>query len=99
MLIVYNHTEKTLDQEKIRQHMEFIGFHIININMKSPMGSKQSAEIYYESDIPFPSSYASHMISEQKLDTEVAFLQEVQNQGSTWGNVNKTMGYLRAGRL
>ena len=27
MLIVYNHTEKTLDQEKIHQHMEFAGFH------------------------------------------------------------------------
>ena len=99
MLIVYNHTEKILDQEKIRQHMKFIGFHIININMKSPMGAKQSAEIYYESDISFPFSYASHMIREQKLDTEVAFLQEVQNQGCTWVNVNKTLGYLRAGRL
>ncbi len=83
MLIVYNHTEKILDQEKIRQHMEFIGFHIININMKSPMGAKQSAEAYYESDIPFPFSYASHMIREQKLDTEVAFLQEVQYQDRT----------------
>lgn len=97
MLIVYNHTEKRLDQEKIRKHMEFIGFHIININMKSPMGAKQSAEIYYESAIPFPFSYASHMIREQKLDTEVAFLQEVQNQDHTWVNVNKTLGYLRAG--
>ncbi len=64
-----------------------------------PMGSRQSAEIYYESDIPFPFSYASHMIREQKLHTEVALLQEVQNQGCTWVNVNKTLGYLRAGRL
>ena len=99
ILIVYNHTEKILDQEKIRQHMEFAGFHIINININRPMGSKQTVEIYYESDIPFPFSYASHMIREQKLDTEVAFLQEVQNQGCTWVNVNKTLGYVRAGRL
>jgi len=99
MLIVYNHTERILDQEKIRQHMEFAGFHIINININTPMGSRQNAEIYYESDIPFPFSYASHMIREQKLDTEVAFLQEVQNQDCTWVNVNKTLGYLRAGRL
>ena len=99
MLIVYNHTEKILDQEKIRQHMEFAGFHIINININRPMGSKQTVEIYYGSDIPFPFSYASHMIHEQKLDTEVAFLQEIQNQNLTWINVNKTLGYLRAGRL
>jgi len=59
MLIVYNHTEKILDQEKIRQHMEFAGFHIINININRPMGSKQTVEIYYESDIPSPFSYAS----------------------------------------
>ena len=39
------------------------------------------------------------MIREQKLDTEVAFLQEVQNQDCTWVNVNKTLEYLRAGRL
>ena len=77
MLIVCNHTEKILDQEKIHQHMEFTGFHVINVNMKPPMGSRQSAEIYFESDIPFPFSYASHMIREQKLDTEVASLQEV----------------------
>ena len=67
ILIVYNHTEKILDQEKIRQHMEFIGFHIINININRPMGSKQTVEIYYGSDIPFPFSYASQMICEQKL--------------------------------
>jgi hypothetical protein len=99
MLIVYNHTEKILDQEKIRQHMEFAGFHIINVNMKLPMGSRQNAEIYYESDLPFPFSCASHMIREQNLDTEVAFLQEVQNQDFTWVNINKSMGYLRSERL
>ena len=47
--------------------MEFAGFHIINININRPMGSKQTVEIYYESDIPFPFSYASQMICEQKL--------------------------------
>ena len=99
MLIVYNRTEKILDQEKIRQHMEFAGFHIININMNKPMGSKQNAEIYYESHIPFPPSYANHMIREQNLDTEVAFLQEVQNQDCTWVSVNKSLGYLRAERF
>ena len=78
--------------------MEFAGFHIINININRPMGSKQTVEIYYGSDIPFPFSYASHMIREQKLCIEVAFLQEVQNQGCTWVNVNKTLGYLRADR-
>ena len=91
MLIVYNNPEKTLDQEKIRQHMEFAGFHIININMNPPMGSKQNAEIYYESDIPFPFTYASYMIREQNLDTEVAFLQEVQNQDCTWENIKRTL--------
>lgn len=91
MLIVYNHTEKTLDQEKIRQHMEFAGFHIININMNPPMGSKQNAEIYYESDIPFAFTCANYMIREQNLDTEVAFLQEVQNQDSTWENIKRTL--------
>ena len=99
MLIVYNHTEKILDQEKIRQHMEFAGFHIINVSMKPPLGSRRIAEIYYESEIPFPLTNATSMLSEQKLDTEVAFLQEIQNQNRTWINVNKTLGYLRAGRL
>ncbi|MFZ0512266.1 MAG: hypothetical protein WAM14_11720 [Candidatus Nitrosopolaris sp.] len=98
MLIVFNQTEKILDQEKIRQHMEFAGFHIINMKMNSPMGSKQNTEIYYESDIPFPFRYASSMIREQKLDTEVAFLQEVQNEDCTWVNVNKTPRYLPGGR-
>jgi hypothetical protein len=91
MLIVYNHTEKTLDQEKIHQHMEFAGFHIINITMNPPMGSKQNTEIYYESDIPFPFTYVSYMIREQNLDTEVAFLQEVQNQDCTWENIKRTL--------
>ena len=39
------------------------------------------------------------MIREQRLDTEVAFLQEVQNRDCTWVSVNKTLGYLGAGRL
>jgi hypothetical protein len=91
MLIVYNCTEKTLDQEKIRQHMEFAGFHIISINMNPSIGSHQNAEIYYESDIPFPFTYASCMIREQNLDTEVAFLQEVQNQDSMWENIKRTL--------
>jgi hypothetical protein len=99
MLVVYNSTEKTLNIEKVRQHMEFAGFRIININMNPLVGSKQNAEIYYESDILFPFSYASHMIREQNLDTEVAFLQEVQNQDCTWVSVNKSLGYLRAGRF
>lgn len=94
MLIVFNQTEKILDQEKIRQHMEFAGFHIINVKMNPPMGSIQNAEIYYESDIPFPFSYASSMIREQRLDTEAAFLQEVQNENCTWVRLNKTLGYL-----
>jgi len=59
MLVVYNNTENTLDIEKVWQHSEFAGFHIINININRPMGSKQTVEIYYESDIPFPFSYAS----------------------------------------
>ena len=45
MLAVYNNTEKintenTLDIEKVRQHSEFAGFHIINIHINRPMGSK-----------------------------------------------------------
>jgi hypothetical protein len=71
--------------------MEFAGFHIININMNRPMGSKQNAEIYYKSDIPFPFTYASYMIREQNLDTKVAFLQEVQNQDCTWENIKRTL--------
>lgn len=73
MLIFFNQSEKILDQEKIRQHMEFAGFHIINMKMNPPMGSIQNAEIYYESDIPFPFSYASSMIREQRLDTEALY--------------------------
>jgi hypothetical protein len=90
MLVVYNSTDKILNTEKVRQHMEFAGFHIININTKSLVGSKQNAEIYYESDIPFPFSYAGHMIREQDLDSGVAFLQEVQDQDRRWININKT---------
>jgi hypothetical protein len=66
--------------------MEFAGFHIININTNPLVGSKQNAEIYYESDVPFPFSYASHMIREQNLDT----LQGVQDQDPRWININKT---------
>lgn len=94
MLIVFNQTEKILDQEKIRQHMEFVGFHIINMKLNPPIGSKQNAEIYYESDIPFPFSYARSMIREQKLDNDGAFLQEVQNEDCTWVGVNNALGYL-----
>ena len=94
MLIVYNHTERILDQEKIRQHMEFAGFHIINININTPMGSRQNAEIYYKSDIPFPFSYASSMIREQSLDTEAAFLHEVQNEDCTWVRLSQSLGCL-----
>jgi hypothetical protein len=31
------------------------------------------------------------MVREQNLDTEVAFLQEVQNQDCTWENIKKTL--------
>jgi hypothetical protein len=75
--------------------MGFAGFPIININMKPLLGSKQSAEIYYESDIPFPFSYASHMIREQYLDSGAAFLQEVQDQDCRWININKTRIFTR----
>ena len=51
MLIVYNHKEKILDQEKICQHMEFAGFHIININMKSPM--EQNKVLRYTMNLTF----------------------------------------------
>jgi hypothetical protein len=51
-------------------------------------------EIYYESDIPFPFSYASSMIREQSLDTEAAFLQEVQNEYCTWVRLSQSLGCL-----
>jgi hypothetical protein len=94
MLIVFTQTEKIPDQEKIRQHMEFAGFHIINMKMNQPMGSIHNVEIYYESDIPFPFSYASSMIREQSLDTEAAFLHEVQNEDCTWVRLSQSLGCL-----
>lgn len=71
--------------------MEFAGFHVVNITVNPPMGSKQNAEIYYVSDLPFPFTHASDMIREQNMDTEVAFLQEVQNQDCAWENIKKTL--------
>jgi len=44
----------------------------------TPLGPKRNIEIYYESDIPFPPTFANNMIKEQKLDTEVVFLQKVR---------------------
>jgi len=72
--------------------MEFAGFHIIDMKMNQPMGSIQNVEIYYESDFPFPFSYASSMIREQSIDTE-AFLQEVQNKDYTWVRLSQSVVY------
>jgi hypothetical protein len=52
MLIVFNQTENPPTYGAA-------GFHIINTKINKPMGSIQNVEIYYESDIPFPFSYAS----------------------------------------
>jgi hypothetical protein len=82
MLIVFNQTEKIPNQEKIRQHMEFAGFHIIDMKMNQPMGSIQNVEIYYESDFPFAFSYASSMI------------REVQNKDCTWVRLSQSLGCL-----
>jgi len=41
--------------------MQFGGFHIMDMKMI------HNVEIYYESDIPFPFSYATSMIREQSL--------------------------------
>jgi hypothetical protein len=74
--------KRTIDIEKIRQHMESAGFDVTNITPNPPLGPKRNIEIYYESDIPFPPTFANNMIKEQKLDTEVAFLQQVQKESA-----------------
>jgi hypothetical protein len=69
--------------------MEFAGFHVINISLNRVLGSKQSVELYYESDTHFPFTYASHMIRSFVIGSDVAVLQEVQDQESRWLNVSK----------
>jgi hypothetical protein len=62
--------------------MESAGFDVTNVTPNPPLGPKRNIEIYYESDIPFPPTFANNMIKEQKLDTEVAFLQQVQKESA-----------------
>lgn len=91
MLMVYEPADKRIDIERIRQTMDISGFPVSKIHPNPQVGAECIIEIYYESDIPFPYTYANYMIREQKLNVDVKCLQEIQNEDGAWINVDTTM--------